>query len=504
MVRDEMKKDREAGAAKASGGTTLDDAKRYRLCGYSHVAGEFEKLQPIWALYEGTRDMETLKGYFMDGVTAWAGKQPELIIDDNFKLSDEFMKMLVAVANYSQDEAVPVWRNFEKGFCPLIFLREDPDIQREKQEEEEDERNTAHNRTRDEARAIRKSKRDPRDPPATLEKLTVAVATLAGVISIHFGQACPLYEALMQLHTILRTKQVQTKTTLSKFVLATWWFAIMCDWRQYFDEKMTAKSFGPGKTPTFPTSMIATEFSNIQKGISVPHGSFPNEWRFSRDDKKKTAADTTSAGGGGGGGGGAGSKRQNTTHDNDSNKKKGSDWHNNTNNRGNYHQNNGWGNSAYGRFEGGQQGFQGGANYGGGGRQQQQASPANDPRLAHVHPWIRSDMERYYQKCGPTLGFNRICEAVGKGNGTKFGGNDLPYLDAHISGGGRNALCYIHVLGHCPHGGSCNFTHVDGRQIPNDFAKDLMKTIKGGVAWLVNNWTPNSDTPSNRQRGGRN
>jgi hypothetical protein len=276
MVRDEMKKDREAGAAKASGGTTLDDAKRYRLCGYSHVAGEFEKLQPIWALYEGTRDMETLKGYFMDGVTAWAGNQPELIIDDNFKLSDEFMKMLVGVANFSQDEAVPVWRNFEKGFCPLIFLREDPDIQREKQEEEEDERNTAHNRTRDEARAIRKSKRDPRDPPATLEKLTVAVATLAGVISIHFGQACPLYEALMQLHTILRTKQVQTKTTLSKFVLATWWFAIMCDWRQYFDEKMTAKSFGPGKTPTFPTSMIATEFSLIQKGISVPHGSFPN------------------------------------------------------------------------------------------------------------------------------------------------------------------------------------------------------------------------------------
>ena len=506
MMRDEMKKDREAGAAKSSGGTTLDDAKRYRLCGWSQLNGEFEKLQQIWVQYEGTKDMETLKGLFTDALAAWAGKQSELVIEENFNLSDEFMRMLVAVANYSQGEAVPFWRNFEKGFCPLNFLFEGKDVQLEKQEEEEDERTTEANRTREEARAIRKSKRDPRNPPATLPTFTIAVATLAGVISVHFGQACPLYKSLIQLHTILRSKQVTTKENLTPFVLATWWFAIMCDWRQYFDAKLTAKHFAPGAEPAFPTSMLASEFGNIQKGLAVQHGSFPEQWRFNRIDRKKPAANTTSTGGGGGGGGGSGNKRHNPTQDNENNKKRGSEWHNNNNNRGNFHQSNGWGNNNYGKFAGGQQGHQGGNNQNGWGRQQQQASPqfSTDQRLKHVHPWIRKAMEQYYQKFGPAVGFKRLCDAIAKVGDNKGGGsNDLPHLEGHISGGGRNALCYPYVLGQCPHGSRCNFTHVEGPQIPNDFASALLRTITGGVVWLVNNWTPGSDTSSNKQQGGR-
>ena len=63
---------------------------------------------------------------------------------------------------------------------------------------------------------------------------------------------------------------------------------------------------------------------------------------------------------------------------------------------------------------------------------------------------------------------------------------DLPRLNKHTDGNGKNKLCWPNVRG-CCFRGRCSFIHENGRELPEAFVKDACLRLENGVRWVVDN-----------------
>ena len=63
--------------------------------------------------------------------------------------------------------------------------------------------------------------------------------------------------------------------------------------------------------------------------------------------------------------------------------------------------------------------------------------------------------------------------------------HDLPSLNKHTKNG-TSMLCYHHVLGKCPNK-FCKFAHVAGKDLPNEFVKELLTTLQPAMPKILNN-----------------
>ena len=70
---------------------------------------------------------------------------------------------------------------------------------------------------------------------------------------------------------------------------------------------------------------------------------------------------------------------------------------------------------------------------------------------------------------------------------------------------GENLLCYLNILGHCSHRprGRCNFVHVDGPEMANDFASGVCQLVGPGVGGNGNNANNNNNNQGNERGRGR-
>ena len=64
--------------------------------------------------------------------------------------------------------------------------------------------------------------------------------------------------------------------------------------------------------------------------------------------------------------------------------------------------------------------------------------------------------------------------------------NQLPSIPQYIRGG-KNDLCYAHLLGHCQHGHECNFIHVHKNDVQAPFINSVLTMEKQGIEWLTRN-----------------
>ena len=99
---------------------------------------------------------------------------------------------------------------------------------------------------------------------------------------------------------------------------------------------------------------------------------------------------------------------------------------------------------------------------------------------AHVYPKKKECLKEYYPKFGGRVVLTEIASVAN----TRIA--DFPFLPRFMNGN-RNKLCYVHLLGHCPHNqcGRFNFDHAQQREVLDDFATALCQKIKPGVEYMV-------------------
>ena len=105
-------------------------------------------------------------------------------------------------------------------------------------------------------------------------------------------------------------------------------------------------------------------------------------------------------------------------------------------------------------------------------------------RLAHINPTIQAALREYHTKFTGRVMVQGLLEQA---NLTFC---DLPFLATLVdSQTGKNWLCYNHCLGICQHGRQCIFKrcngHVDGANLPGEFAVALAKKLKPGIAFML-------------------
>eukprot|EP00956_Cyclotella_meneghiniana_P003237 scaffold3946_cov41-Cyclotella_meneghiniana.AAC.4 len=90
------------------------------------------------------------------------------------------------------------------------------------------------------------------------------VATTAALISVLYGQKCPLYINLMKVHDILQENSVQQqKIAFTKLFCRQLTWAIYDDMRNFFSRRVMPEAFMPGGTVRYPASYMQDFFSNI-------------------------------------------------------------------------------------------------------------------------------------------------------------------------------------------------------------------------------------------------
>ncbi len=83
---------------------------------------------------------------------------------------------------------------------------------------------------------------------------------------------------------------------------------------------------------------------------------------------------------------------------------------------------------------------------------------------------------------------------------------DLPIIQDYVANG-RPFICWAHVLGRCHFGDACTFAggHPPQRAIPDQFAKEVVDLLSGGIEALIaerTNRRAGGGSPVKKQKGG--
>jgi len=104
-------------------------------------------------------------------------------------------------------------------------------------------------------------------------------------------------------------------------------------------------------------------------------------------------------------------------------------------------------------------------------RRNQQQPLTLDKKLAHCYAQVRQDLQVFHEKFKGRIHLREICDVAG------VRVNQLQVILQYICGG-RNDLCYAHLLGHCQHSHGCNFIHVHKNDVQPPFIDSVLTMIK--------------------------
>ena len=97
-------------------------------------------------------------------------------------------------------------------------------------------------------------------------------------------------------------------------------------------------------------------------------------------------------------------------------------------------------------------------------------------------------MRPYWQKFGGRVRLVQIMQVAG------INIWDLPFLNKHADGNGRNKLCWPNVPGYCTRG-NCWFIHEKVRDLPEAFVKKACLKLKNGVNWVFDTHNALTNNP---------
>ena len=268
------------------------------------------------------------------------------------------------------------------------------------------------------------------------------IATFLALLWALFGEACHLYQKLLQIYLILRLPAIMyAKHAFTPLLCRQTVWAIYDDSRNFFSHRLTPDEFKTGQHPSFPVSLLDDIIGDVRYQRPIHRSSFPYAWREQTNLPPHPGAKTAPTGPSpfnGGSSGAPGTLAQAAGHRTDGDKE-----------------------TAY------------------------LSAKELEQAVSHVEKDIKAMMMPLYKKYNLQLPISQLAEAAG----IKM--DDLPRIPDLVNKMGKNNLCYNHVLGKCMHGAKCRFRlakgHINGDRLPPQFVQEICGALKTGVDWCEKN-----------------
>ena len=485
------------------------------------------QIAAIWGKLFRTSDPAMWRKHLWKAMTKWADNH-KVEIDHSVFLEQWWLEDMLDVKP-NPGGPVAIYAQAEKGVSPLAFMPKSPDRITELQRRE-----TAAKESRNNwgfGDAMKWGKTDPSDPPLSYAEWKANKTTFAAFLAVAFTESCPLFQDVWGVRRImvnLERLQHHKKVTASLCTQDTW--ACIAASRDFFDpaRALTAEDVEPSMVQfaEYPQSdylVVGDQIKHVQPIIRVD---FPEKWRAiaQAEDMKRERRDMA-------GGPPPHGQQQQLRHQQSLQRggmggfvpvQQQQQWRGGgvSIGGGEFSQWNA-GSAGQGRGRGTPRGAAfGGPNFPGGPHPQGQSRfggprPDGPPSSGfggggaggggrpvtpdHRHPHFRTWMAAYLQKFNGVLHMKEALQAMGKTEA------DIPVLGNFVDQAGNNCLCMQHLLSTCRFGNRCNYTHIQGAEVPDNYASTLTAFLDQGLGYLfANKNAPGPPSPGGgrgRKRG---
>lgn len=417
-------------------------------------------IQPIWKIYQQTTDLDTIREEVEARMLTWAERQ-----GTGWEVDPAMFLVEQAIEDWRSLRLAPsgataTYANAERGASCLQCCPRTSNEQESERDRERDEADTKSTDTFAARQTRKKSKAsDPRDPPDDYGELLKMITTFAGLVWVHFGDKCDLYQCICQIHDILRDKSVQArKEHYTALICRTITWALIEDSRYFFTQTMMPAEFARPGIKNFPKSLLRHDITDIHYAKPLVRPNFPAKWAFDGRMKKERQTHVFSLYGLGGVPSGTGGAAQPETQDPFAAlqkemqagirmmKQQLSPSKNETRGTGR-----------------------------GGSDERQRKRKPTEAELAHVHPRLKTFFGGLHDMYGGSCMFSEVLSLSGSTVG------DMPTLPNHCPNN-RNGLCFNWIGGICPFE-DCNLKdgHIPKEEVTDELVNHLERALKPGV-----------------------
>ncbi len=406
-------------------------------------------IPPIWYIFSTTKDVDTYRSEIERQMEKW-GRGKGVEIDLRVYFEDESLKAIAQLQfNPSGGGAgVALAQSADKGLSILLCRpRTLGEIERVR-DDKQAMAAASSTVTVEQAKKL-KSGVVCKPPSGTYLELKLLIGTFCRLLYMLFGSGCDYYHELRKIHTALCARDVaaiQNAFTVDKCRQIVW--AILDDGRAFFCQKLLEADFSDPEGFAFLASLLSAIYGKVRYAQVIERPFYPQSWMVGVDGGADTGGykgmgnsnGGTSGNGRGGGGGGIANN-----------------------------------NSRPG-------GSGGGGSQKGGGGSPGTAIGWGGQWSDNRHPAIKVMMKEYEATTGLGLRIN-LGQVLDM---SKREIRDLPIIPACVANG-RPFLCWAHILGRCHFGDTCRFAqgHLARRAIPDQFAKELVGLLEGGIEAMV-------------------
>ena len=456
-------------ASSSSAGHQLEEWELTALAAYSHVDHP-RHLKPIWLVFQSTKNVNSQSAALAAAMRGFAA-QNNLEIEENLFFPDEWMKRIVKV-EFGTGSARADYSSLGYGLDIMPFLGWSDKEIRAFTRRQKAEAKTVGTRTLDEELQI--AERGPRPPPSTYDELLLAWTTTYVALQVLIGERSPLTENFRLGRELLKSSAVvaekrafNKKTKLCRELI----FHANDDMTHYFFQRKTPGFFSQSNpNRTYPYSLLQELFPHMQWMKEVNRPNFPWQWELSAEGRGtnepsvqqqiQTALEAQS--------------REMT------------------------------------KQLSGLRSALGGATKGTptppGAAGPSTPSLGKHPRvkrepftLTEVHEGLRDCLKSYHAKFDGRVLWKDFCTY---GN---YSHDRFPTLEKYRDAQGNSTICSTDVMGRCPQGTSCTRTHVPHEELPPQFIRAVIDTLKPAVDYCTAHIEPHSASKRrslSRGRGG--
>lgn len=391
--------------------------------GFSGTA-DIHALQPIWATFQTTKNMDVQRRHIAFGMEQWA-RTHGVELDRGIYFEQKTIEDIVNL-RFNPGQGVAQFKSAEKGLSLLICRSRTPEEIERVREREEAEQLTQATRVLEEALKLQRS--DPRAPANNYFELKLNITSFCALIHTLFGDRCGYYQALMRIRNCMDTggvyniRQAYTADVCHRIA-----WAIIDDGRSFFSTVLIQHDFEGEGEVLYPESLLDAILVDVRYANPVMRASYPREWNPKAPAPIQPQFQWTPPAGG--------AMPPPVAR---------------------------------------------------GGSQPQAAPQAKTqtPWVDNRHPEIIAMMAPYISKLGDNVYVGEILDGAGirlsdlpVPTGTRFASRD----------GTSTHLCWNAVLGRCKFGAKCKYkkNHPASGELPDSYALAVVKALQLGVNYVV-------------------
>ena len=260
--------------------SAVDVAKTYSPDSIAAIKGfsgtdDITALQPIWATFQTTKNLDVQRRHIEHGMEQWARKHG-VELDRGIYFEQKTIEDIVNL-RFNPGQGVAQFKSAEKGLSLLVCRSRTPEEIERVRDREQAEQLTQATRVLEEALKLQRG--DPRAPASNYFELKLNITSFCALVYTLFGDKCGYYQALMRVRNCMDTggvfniRQAYTADVCHRIA-----WAIIDDGRSFFSKVLIQQDFESEVEVTYPESLLDAILVDVRFANPVNRPSYPHEW----------------------------------------------------------------------------------------------------------------------------------------------------------------------------------------------------------------------------------